>query len=126
MSSLPRRRRMRQASQQASHQESREAQALRLAIQLTPLQRHVVVQARLPRWLQLPHPYHPPLGRPLSAARALACAEFGVLEPDRVHVDAYQLTPLGELVAGIWLTAALCDPELVAPRPSPSRRSASR
>jgi hypothetical protein len=95
-----------------------------LALQLTPLQRHLVVQAGLPRWLQLPQPYQPPLGRPLSAARALASAEFGVLEPIPVQADAYQLTPLGELVAGIWLTAALCDPELLSA--APSRRSASR
>jgi hypothetical protein len=84
------------------------------------MQRHLVVQAGLPRWLHLPHPYHPPLGRPLSAARALASAEFGVLEQVPAHVDVYQLTPLGELVAGIWLTAALCDPE---PLPARSFRS---
>jgi hypothetical protein len=95
-----------------------QTQALRLAMQLTPLQRHLVVQTGLPRWLHLSQPYQPPLGRPLSAARALASAEFGVLASVPLQPDAYQLTPLGELVAGIWLTAALCDLELLCPLPS--------
>jgi hypothetical protein len=118
VSSLPRRRRAQQANHPTSRRESLQSHALRLAMQLTPMQRHLVVQAGLPRWLQLPHPYHPPLGRPLSAARALASGEFGVLESLSTQADAYQLTSLGELVAGIWLTAALCDPELVSPVPS--------
>ncbi len=117
MSSLPRRRRRRQPA--ATHQETPHTQARRLAIQLTPMQRHLVVQVGLPRWLHLSRPYHPPLGRSLSAALALASPEFGVLEPVPAEVDAYQLTLVGELVAGIWLTAALCDPE---PLPTPSFR----
>ena len=120
MSSLPRRRRRRQPA--ATQQETLRAQALRLAIQLTPMQRHLVVQVGIPRWLRLPRPYRPPLGRSLSAALALASPEFGVLEPIPMQTDAYQLTLIGELVAGIWLTAALCDPEPFATpsfRPSP-------
>jgi hypothetical protein len=122
MSSLPRRPRARQAA--VARQEAPRAQALRLAVQLTPMQRHLMVQAGLPRWLQLPRPYRPALGRPLSAARALASPELGVLELVPAQADAYQLTPLGELVAGIWLTAALCDAEPLPARfghPSPTR-----
>jgi hypothetical protein len=38
---------------------------------------------------------------------------------------AYQLTLLGEVVAGLWLTAALCDvePLPMAPPPFPPARS---
>jgi hypothetical protein len=92
--------------------ESLQATALRLAVQLTPMQRHLVVRAGLPRWLELPRPFRPHPGRQLAAARALASVEYRLL------------TLLGELVAGIWLTAALCDPEPVAPlpfHPSPVR-----
>jgi hypothetical protein len=83
-------------------------------VQLTPFQRSLVARAGLPRWLELPQPFSPHLCRPLAAARALASAEYGLLEPVPGRPLAYQLTLLGELVAGLWLTAVLCDAELVA------------
>jgi hypothetical protein len=112
MSSLPRPRRMPQPPR-----ETLEAKALRLAVQLTPMQRHLVARAGLPRWLDLPLPFTPHPGRQRAAARALASREYGLLEPTRADPLAYQLTVLGEVVAGMWLTAASCDPE---PPMSPS------
>jgi hypothetical protein len=47
------------------------------------------------------------------AAQALASAEYGLLEPVPGMPLSYQLTLLGELVAGLWLTAVLCDAEPV-------------
>ena len=106
MSSLPRPRRGPQAPR-----ESLQAKALRLAVQLTPMQRSLVARAGLPRWLELPLPFAPHPGRQLIAARALASAEYGLLEQVPGVPLSFELTMLGELVAGIWLTAALCDPE---------------
>jgi hypothetical protein len=93
-------------------------------VQLTPFQRSLVARAGLPRWLDLPLPFTPHPGRPRAAARALASAEYGLLEPVPGMPLAYQLTLLGDLVAGLWLTAVLCDAELVttpAPPFPPSR-----
>src|SRR5262249_35762555 len=94
-------------------QEALQAKALRLATQLTPMQRSLVARAGLPRWLELPLPFTPHPGRQLVAARSLASAEYALLEP-LPHVPhaplSYRLTTLGELVASIWLTAALYDP----------------
>ncbi len=127
MSSLPRPRRRSQGAQ-GPHaqrpQESLHAKALRLAVQLTPFQRSLVARAGLSRWLELPLPFKPHPGRQLVAARALAATEYGLLEPVPGAPLSYQLTLLGEVVAGLWLTAVLCDPEPVAlPAPSfpPSR-----
>ena len=103
MSSIPRPRRR--------PQEALQAKALRLTMQLTPMQRSLVSRAGLPRWLELPMPFAPRPGRQLAAACALASAEYGLLEPVEGEPLAYQLTILGELVAGTWLTAALCDLE---------------
>ncbi len=108
MPSLPRPRRHPQGPQ--APRESLEAKALRLAVQLTPMQRHLVARAGLPRWLDLPLPFSPHPGRQLAAARALASQEYGLLEPTLADPLSYQLTILGEVVAGIWLTAAFCDP----------------
>ena len=97
-----------------------QAKALRLAVQLTPFQRTLVARAGLPRWLELPLPFSPHPGRPLTAARALASAEYGLLEPVPTlpgRPQAYQLTPLGELVAGLWLTAVPCEGEPVPMTP---------
>jgi hypothetical protein len=102
--------------------ESLHAKALRLAVQLTPFQRSLVARAGLPRWLELPLPFSPHPGRPLAAARVLASAEYGLLEPVPTLPGrplAYQLTLLGELVAGLWLTAALCDVEPLPMAPAP-------
>jgi hypothetical protein len=104
-------------------QASLQATVLRLAVQLTPMQRQLVVRAGLPRWLELPLPFRPHPGRQLVAVRALASAEYGLLEPVTGTRDAFQLTLLGELVAGVWLTAALCDSEPVAPLPVHPMRS---
>jgi hypothetical protein len=93
---------------------SLQAKALRLAVQLTPFQRSLVARAGLPRWLELPLPFSPHPGRQLVAARALASAEYGLLEPVPGIALAYQLTLLGEVVAGLWLSAVLCDTEPVA------------
>jgi hypothetical protein len=117
VSSLPRPRRRPQGPHVRHPQESLHAKALRLAVQLTPFQRSLVARAGLPCWLNLPQPFSPHPGRPLAAARALASAEYGLLEPVPTVPGmplAYQLTLLGELVAGLWLTAVLCDAELVA------------
>jgi hypothetical protein len=128
VSSIPRPRRRPQDPRgprglQACPYESLEAKALRLAIQLTPFQRSLVARAGLPRWLELPLPFTPHPGRPLAAARALASAEYALLEPVPGMPLAYQLTLLGEVVAGLWLTAVLCDaeplPMPMAPPPMP-------
>ncbi len=111
MPSLPRPHR---ALQPSGH-EPLQATALRLAVQLTPMQRHLVVRAGLPRWLELPLPFRPHPGRQLAAARALASSEYRLLEQLPEAPVSYQLSLLGELVAGIWLTATLYDPEPVAP-----------
>jgi len=108
MSSLPRPRRR---PQPAGHEETVPAKALRLAVQLTPMQRQLLIRAGLPRWLELPWPFRPHPGRQLVAARALASEEYGLLEPLPAPPLTYQLTVLGELVAGIWLGAALCNTE---------------
>jgi hypothetical protein len=94
-----------------STQESEQARALRLAAQLTPIQRHVLALAGLPRWMALAHPWCPPSGRLRAVARALSAPEYGLLvqrqapEPN----TAIELTELGELVAGMWLLAALAS-----------------
>src|SRR5262249_24276964 len=110
MSSLPRRPR-RALPAASGHEESLHAKALRLAVQLTPMQRQLLVRAGMPRWLELPWPFRPHPGRQVVAARVLASGEYGLLELLPEAPLTYQLMPLGELVAGIWLTAALCDPE---------------
>lgn len=84
--------------------------ALTLAQQVTPLQRQLLVRTGMARWLRLPHPFQPAPGRQTAAVRALCSPEFGLLAPLSTYVGAYQLTPLGELVAGIWLLAALTLP----------------
>jgi hypothetical protein len=120
MPSLPRPRRTPQAPR-----EPLEAKAIRLAVQLTPMQRHLVARAGLPRWLDLPLPFAPHPGRQLAAARALASREYGLIEPTLTDPLAYQLTVLGEVVAGIWLTAAFGDrgdlESLAGPSFMPSR-----
>ena len=85
---------------------SLDREALRLARQLTPAQRHLIVRAGLPRWMRLATPWHPMPGREAAEARELA-ARTGMLEPLPRDRGAYQLTPLGELVAGIALMNVL-------------------
>lgn len=80
-------------------------EALRLVRQLTPPQRHLLVRAGLPRWMRLEQPWHPEPGRETALARKLASREFAVLEP--LPRGAYQLTALGELVAGFALMNVL-------------------
>jgi hypothetical protein len=104
VSSIPRRPSAAQA-QGAQHRE-----ALRLATQLTPLQRQLVARAGMARWLKLPAPWQPSGGRQTAAAKALSSAEFRVLEPVPDYLGAYRLTPLGELVAGVWMLSALTLP----------------
>jgi hypothetical protein len=58
--------------------------------------------------MRLATPWHPAPGCEAAEARALASRAYGILEPlpcDRG--GAYQLTPLGELVAGIALLNVL-------------------
>ncbi len=81
-------------------------EALRLARQLSPTQRHLIVRAGLPRWMRLATPWHPAPGREAADARELA-ARTGMLEALPRDRGAYQLTPLGELVAGIALLNVL-------------------
>src|SRR5262245_56132727 len=100
MSSLPRR--PRRALPPAAGHETQPAKALRLAVQLTPMQRQLLIRAGLPRWLELPWPFRPHPGRQLIAARALASEEYGLLEPLSEAPLTYQLSVLGELVAGLW------------------------
>ena len=88
-------------------QESEHARAVRLAAQLTPIQRHVLVQAGLPNWLALPHAWCPAPGRQRAVARVLSLPEYGLLTPQHGPDAVVALTPLGELVAGIWLLGAL-------------------
>jgi hypothetical protein len=120
VSSLPRPRRRPQGplgpqSPRGPHaerpQKALPAKALRLAVQLTPFQRSLVARAGLPRWLELPQPFTPHPGRQRIAAYAFAAPEYGLLEPVRGMPLAFQLTPLGELVAGLWLTSVLCETE---------------
>src|SRR5262245_14615567 len=127
MSSLPRRPH-RALPTTFGHEESLPAKALRLAVQLTPMQRQLLVRAGMPSWLELPWPFRPHPGRQLIAARVLASDEYGLLEPLPETPLTYQLTLLGELVAGIWLSAALCDlesREAPATRPFQERRQGS-
>ena len=84
-----------------------EREAVRLARQLTPTQWHLLVRAGLPRWLQLPAPWHPAPGREAADTRELASRAFGVLEPLPRDRGAYQLTTLGELLAGMALLSIL-------------------
>jgi hypothetical protein len=104
MPSLPRQPRAPQGPR-----ESIQAKALRLSIQLTPMQRSLVARAGLPCWLDQPLSFAPYPGRQLTAARALATAEYGLLEQVLGVPLAYQLTALGEVVAGLWLAAVLCE-----------------
>jgi hypothetical protein len=76
-------------------------EAFRLARQLTPAQRHLLVRAGLPRWMRISTPWHPAPGRETAEARALASRAFGILEPLPHDRGAYRLTQLGELVASI-------------------------
>ncbi len=82
-------------------------EALRLVRQLTPTQRHLIVRAGLPRWMRLATPWSPAPGREAALARKLASRDFGILEPLPREKGAYQLTPLGERVAGIALLNVL-------------------
>ena len=82
-------------------------EALRLAHQLTSTQRHLIVRAGLPRWMRLTSPWHPAPGREAADARELASRAFGLLEALPRDRSAYQLTQLGELVAGIALMNVL-------------------
>ena len=82
-------------------------EALRLVRQFTPAQRHLIVRAGLPRWMRLATPWSPAPGREAALARKLASCDFGILEPLARDRGAYQLTPLGELVAGIALLNVL-------------------
>jgi hypothetical protein len=88
-------------------QETTAVKALRLATSLTPIQRHLLVRAGTPRWLRLPAPWQPNPGRQLAVVRVLAMPDYAVLEPVATYDGAYQLTRLGELVAGIWLRDAI-------------------
>jgi hypothetical protein len=100
-------------------QETEQVRALRLATQLTPIQRHVLALAGLPRWMALAHPWSPPSGRLRAVARALSAPEYGLLvarqAPD--PVSAVELTHLGELVGGMWLLAALASALAAADEP---------
>jgi hypothetical protein len=62
------------------------------------------------RWFQLPAPWQPAPGRQEAVAKALSSTEYGVLEPLPDYAGAYRLTPLGELVAGVWVLSAIALP----------------
>jgi hypothetical protein len=104
VSSIPRRRR---AAQALSYQQR---EALRLATQLTPMQRSIVARAGTTRWFDLPTPWQPWPGRQEAVAQALCTAEYRLLESAPNFLGAYRLTDLGELVAGVWMLAALALP----------------
>src|SRR5262249_24883754 len=104
MSSIPY---PRLAEQAPKHRE-----ALRLARQLTPLQRHLVVRVGLLRWLQLPSPWQPLPGRQAVMARALNSADYALLAPVPTYLGGYELTALGELVAGIGWWQRFACPDL--------------
>lgn len=104
MSRIPRR------STAAQVNSYHQREALRLATQLPPFQRQVVARAGMARWFQLPGPWQPSAGRQAAAAKALSGAEFRLLELVPACHGAYRLTTLGELVAGIWLLAAITLP----------------
>lgn len=76
---------------------------LHLAKRLSPQERHVLVRAGSPRWLGLPVPWQPCNGPQEATALALASPLLGLLEPVPGYLGAYQLTHLGEMVAGVWL-----------------------
>jgi hypothetical protein len=104
-------------------QESEQARALRLAARLTPIQRQVLAEAGLPGWLGLPQPWHPAAGRLRAVARALALPEYGLVTVvKRGGEGAYGLTPLGELVAGIWLLGAITGAGRLGERARPVYR----
>jgi hypothetical protein len=76
---------------------------LQIAQRLTPQERHALVRAGSPRWLGLPAPWQPCPGPQEATAIALASSLCSLLEPAPGYLGAYQLTHLGEAVAGIWL-----------------------
>ena len=82
-------------------------EALRLVRLLTTVQRHLIVRAGLPRWPQLATPWRPASHREAADARELASRAFGILEALPSDPGAYQLTPLGERVAGSALLNVL-------------------
>ncbi len=94
-----------------SHPQSRpsaiDREVLRLVRELTPIQRHLLVRAGLPRWMRLATPWHPTSRREAAEARRLASRPFAILEPLPRERGAYQLTPLGELVAGLAIINVL-------------------
>ncbi len=77
--------------------------AWRIAQRLSPQERHVLLRAGSPRWLGLPAPWQPCPGPQEAIAMALASPAAGLLEPMCNYLGAYELTYLGEVVAGVWL-----------------------
>ncbi len=74
-----------------------------IARRLSPQERHALVRAGSPRWLGLPVPWQPCSGPQEAVAEALASPMHSLLEPLPGYLGAYQLTHLGEVVAGVWL-----------------------
>jgi hypothetical protein len=91
-------------------QEAIESKAMRVAAQLTPWQRRIVAWAGMPKWFCLQSPWRPLPGRQEVAARGLCSADYGLLERDPCADSTYRLTPLGELVAGVWVLSAITLP----------------
>jgi len=83
--------------------QSARERVLQLAQLLSPQERHALVRAGSPRWMGLPVPWQPCAGPQEATALALASPASGLLEPVPDYLGAYQLTHLGELVAGVWL-----------------------
>src|SRR5260221_6507167 len=77
--------------------------ATHIAQGLSPQERHALVRAGSPRWLRLPVPWQPCSGPQEAVAVALASPTYSLLEPLPGYLGAYQLTHLGEVVAGVWL-----------------------
>ncbi len=73
---------------------------------LTPYQRLILAQAGEARWFDLPRPWSPQPGRQALMAEVLV-STFGLLEAVPGHAGAYQLTTLGERVAGWYLLEAM-------------------
>ncbi|MBA2680740.1 MAG: hypothetical protein H0U76_20385 [Ktedonobacteraceae bacterium] len=74
-----------------------------LAARLTVYQRMLLGKAGMPRWFDLAYPWEPALGRQTQEAGILASAPFGLLMPAPTYLGGYELTPLGERVAAIFL-----------------------
>ncbi|MBA3826299.1 MAG: hypothetical protein H0X24_20660 [Ktedonobacterales bacterium] len=74
-----------------------------LAARLSAYQRMLLGKAGMPRWFALAYPWEPAPGRQAHEAARLATPAQGLLTSSPTYLGAYELTPLGERVAAVFL-----------------------